>query len=250
MLDIPPDWTGGIDDFVETANTWLARLLPLDRAARPKDEVNARLVRHYTTVGLLSLPTREGREARYERRHLLQLLALRRVMADGLSGKALYSVLSGQDEDGLARLAGEGVTLELEAVAASPAPSDALSYLQDLKARPRPRPRTKERGELANGTAVSGISKMVAGLSTSLAIQPLAFARTAFLDRELQSLNAVAAEPEPVPPPPTAVSLWRVTPRPGLELTLDAAFKTPQSEAEWEQLLTDLRVALATVDRL
>ena len=162
MLDIPPNWTGGIDDFVETANTWLARLLPLDRAARPKDEVNARLVRHYTTVGLLALPTREGREARYDRGQLLQLLALRRVMADGLSGKALYSVLSGQDEDGLARLAEEGVMLEREAVAASPAPSDALSYLQDLKARPRPRPGSKNEENWRMGRLYLG-PKMLAG---------------------------------------------------------------------------------------
>ncbi|QLG13134.1 MerR family transcriptional regulator (plasmid) [Deinococcus sp. D7000] len=248
MLDIAPDWTGGIDAFVDTANTWLPRLLPLDRAARPKDEVNARLVRHYTTVGLLSLPTREGREARYDRRHLLQLLALRRVMADGLSGKALYSVLSGQDEDGLARLAVEGATLELEAVAASPAPSDALSYLQELKARQNANFIAKGTEQLSKGAGVPVISRIGAALSPSLAIQPLSSAQTAFFNREPLQLNAVA--PEPVPTPPAAVPLWRVTPRPGLELTLDAAFKTPKSEAEWERLLTDLRVALATVDRL
>lgn len=247
MLDIAPDWTGGIDAFVDTANTWLPRLLPLDRAARPKDEVNARLVRHYTTVGLLSLPTREGREARYDRRHLLQLLALRRVMADGLSGKALYSVLSGQDEDGLARLAVEGATLELEAVAASPASSDALSYLQELKARQNASS-SATREELSKEAAMSGATKLISRLSSSLAIQPLSSAQTAFFNREPLQLNAVA--PEPVPTPPAAVPLWRVTPRPGLELTLDAAFKTPKSEAEWERLLTDLRVALATVDRL
>lgn len=247
MLDIAPDWTGGIDAFVDTANTWLPRLLPLDRAARPKDEVNARLVRHYTTVGLLSLPAREGREARYDRRHLLQLLALRRVMADGLSGKALYSVLSGQDEDGLARLAEEGVTLELEAVAASPAPGDALSYLQDLKAGQNTSARAKGREQLSRGTAVLGISRLSAVLSPSLEIQSLSSAQTAFFEKELLQVNAVA--PEPAPTPPAAVSLWRVTPRPGLELTLDAAFKTPKSEAEWERLLADLRVAMASVDR-
>ncbi|AZI45188.1 hypothetical protein EHF33_19950 (plasmid) [Deinococcus psychrotolerans] len=69
MLGISQDWEGGIEDFVEEANQRLAEVLPLDRASRPKDEVNARLVRHYTTEGLLPAPRREGREARYGRLH-------------------------------------------------------------------------------------------------------------------------------------------------------------------------------------
>ncbi|GGO25153.1 hypothetical protein [Deinococcus humi] len=54
MLDLAPDWTGGIDDFMNKANAWLHRLLTLDRATRPEAEVNARLSRHDATVGLLS----------------------------------------------------------------------------------------------------------------------------------------------------------------------------------------------------
>lgn len=49
MIDVQADWSGGIEALVEEANLWLARLLPADRASRPKDEVNPRLVRHYTT---------------------------------------------------------------------------------------------------------------------------------------------------------------------------------------------------------
>ena len=73
-----PGWTGGIEALVGEANRWLGQLLPADRAARPKDEVNPRLVRHYTTQGLLPAPRREGRDARYDRLHLMALLALRR----------------------------------------------------------------------------------------------------------------------------------------------------------------------------
>ncbi|AZI44041.1 hypothetical protein EHF33_14050 [Deinococcus psychrotolerans] len=39
MLGISQDWGGGIEE----ANQRLAEVLPLDRAPRPKDEVNARL---------------------------------------------------------------------------------------------------------------------------------------------------------------------------------------------------------------
>ena len=245
MLDIAPDWTGGIDDFVATANAWLPRLLPLDRAARPKDEVNARLVRHYTTVGFLSLPTREGREARYGRRHLLQLLALRRVMADGLSGKALYSVLSGQDEAGLERLAQEGVTSELEA-AASKETGDALSYLQNLKATPNTQTRQQLQPQQVRATA--GERDVSSQFSTSLAIQPL------FLTQPPQPSKAkrfaALSEPELAETRLPPARLWRVTPHPGLEINLGAEFRMPRSEEEWEDLLAELRRTIACVERI
>lgn len=204
MLDIAPDWTGGIDDFVGTANAWLTQLLPEDRAARPKDEVNARLVRHYTTVGLLPLPRREGREARYGRLHLLQLLALRRLMADGLGGKALYSTLAGQDEVGLARLAQEGATGE-----AAGTPSDALAYLQTLKAQ-TDRPR------------------LVAPL-------PISFDAAPALDLQPRRQR---------PPRLEATPLVRVIAQPGLELTLGPDFTAPHSEEEWTRLLRQVRRAV------
>ncbi|WP_164473644.1 hypothetical protein [Deinococcus psychrotolerans] len=53
MLGISQDWESGVEDFVEEANRRLAEVLPLDRAPRPKDEVNARL-----PEGLLPAPRR------------------------------------------------------------------------------------------------------------------------------------------------------------------------------------------------
>ena len=130
MMDVPADWAGGIEDLVEEANRWLAHLLPADRAARPKDEVNPRLVRHYTTQGLLPAPRREGRDARYSRVHLMALLALRRLMADGLGGKALDAALGGRDEQAFERLAVDGA---LEG-GGEPAYADnaALRYVREL----------------------------------------------------------------------------------------------------------------------
>jgi DNA-binding transcriptional MerR regulator len=209
MLDIAPDWTGGIDDFVAAANAWLTQLLPEDRAARPKDEVNARLVRHYTTVGLLPLPRREGREARYGRLHLVQLLALRRLMADGLSGKALYSTLSGQDEVGLARLAQEGATGE-----AAGAPGDALAYLRTLKTQ-ADRPR------------------LVAPLPTFFHAAPVS---------EVQAGRQHPSRLE-------ATALVRVTSQPGLELTLGPDFTPPRSEEDWTRLLRRVRRAVDAAAR-
>jgi len=43
-----------------------------------------RTVRYYATFGLLDRPVREGREVRYGRRHLLQLLVVKALQARGV----------------------------------------------------------------------------------------------------------------------------------------------------------------------
>lgn len=108
VIDLPHDWSGGIDALVETANGLLPDLLPVERFGRQKEEINARLVRHYTTTGHLPPAGRRGREAQYFRHHLLALLALRRLMAEGISGAMLHGLVAGQDEDMLEQVALRG----------------------------------------------------------------------------------------------------------------------------------------------
>jgi DNA-binding transcriptional MerR regulator len=129
---LPGSWTGTLDDLATLANTLLPQYLPLDRSSRTGssragDEVNPRLIRHYTTQGLLDPPLKEGREARYTRHHLLQLLTLRRLMTDGHSAQALQSLLSDQSDAELeALLTGE---LRLQVQTGNP----ALDYLAKLR---------------------------------------------------------------------------------------------------------------------
>ncbi|MFC4427125.1 MerR family transcriptional regulator [Deinococcus navajonensis] len=124
---LPEDWAGNLDDLVETANQLLPAILPLAKAGRSKDDVNARLVRHYTTERLLDEPLRQGREARYTRRHLLQLLALRKLMADGFGASALQDTLQARsDRDLQALITGE---TQPEVQASNP----ALEYLHHLR---------------------------------------------------------------------------------------------------------------------
>src|SRR5690625_3458509 len=80
-----PLWS--LTDFVDTANSLLSSYLPED--GKGQEQVNPRLVRHYTSNGLLDEPLRSGREARYEYRHLLQLLVVRRLLADGYGMNAI-----------------------------------------------------------------------------------------------------------------------------------------------------------------
>lgn len=90
-----------LPELADAANELLPRLLPDDPVdARVKPEVNPRLVRHYVSEGLLDPALKDGRRALYTVDHLLQLLALRRLLADGVAstyvGEALRS--KGRDE--------------------------------------------------------------------------------------------------------------------------------------------------------
>ena len=148
VLTLPRDWTGTLDDLVDAANQFLPDILPTSKAGRTKDDVNARLVRHYTTERLLDDPLKQGREARYTRRHLLQLLALRRLMADGFGAATLQDTLQSRTDDDLeALIAGQ---TQLAVQPGNP----ALDYLEQLRrpaaaapalSAPAPAPSSPER---------------------------------------------------------------------------------------------------------
>jgi len=225
VLGIDERWTGGIDALVAEANRLLTQLLPEDRAARLKDEMNPRLVRHYTTVGLLPAPTREGREARYGRVHLLGLLALRRLMADGLSGKALAGALTGRSEQDLADLARAGVTGE------------------EPLAPPAPMFESFVAGALPLGLGALRVSA------------PQRNPAVAYLDGLRRPAKAEVAAAAPAPGPvrrgqrqqdhAASGEVWRrVTLEPGLEVQVSSEFRAPRGEARWDDLLRRLREVL------
>src|SRR5690606_30649467 len=87
-----------LDDFVEQVNRLLPDLLPKDAGKRAAEPVNQRLVRHYATQGLLDEPLKEGREARYLYRHLLQLLVIRRLLAEGFTAVVVGQVLENRSD--------------------------------------------------------------------------------------------------------------------------------------------------------
>ncbi|WP_432871514.1 MerR family transcriptional regulator [Microbispora rosea] len=74
---------------------------------RVREVPNERLIRWYTTIGLLDPPLgRRGRVALYGRRHLLQLVAVKRRQADGLSIADIQTELAGATDAMLQRVAG------------------------------------------------------------------------------------------------------------------------------------------------
>jgi DNA-binding transcriptional MerR regulator len=73
---------------------------------RIRDVPNERLVRWYGTVGLVDPPlSRRGRVARYGRRHLLQLVAVKRRQAEGRSLAEIQAELTGATDETLAAVA-------------------------------------------------------------------------------------------------------------------------------------------------
>ncbi|WP_220449703.1 helix-turn-helix domain-containing protein [Nonomuraea longispora] len=74
---------------------------------RVRDVPGERLIRWYTTIGLVDPPlTRRGRIARYGRRHLLQLVAVKRLQAAGRSIAEIQAALAGATDRMLETAAG------------------------------------------------------------------------------------------------------------------------------------------------
>jgi DNA-binding transcriptional MerR regulator len=86
---------------------------------------NARTIRYYATLGLIDRPYAAGRGVRYGRRHLLQLVAIKRLQAQG---KVLAEVqkellaLSAAALEGLAALPADDEVAALAAEIHGPAP--------------------------------------------------------------------------------------------------------------------------------
>ncbi|MQY10435.1 hypothetical protein SRB5_05430 [Streptomyces sp. RB5] len=92
---------------------------------RVREVPNERLIRWYATIGLVDPPlTRRGRVALYGRRHLLQLVAVKRLQARGRSIAEIQTMLAGATDARLRSVAGPSGddTPEPEAPGSSPAP--------------------------------------------------------------------------------------------------------------------------------
>ena len=83
-----------------------AQGVPVRANGRVRDVPNERLIRWYVTVGLVDPPlSRRGRVARYGRRHLLQLVAVKRRQAEGRSLAEIQAELAGATDEALAAVA-------------------------------------------------------------------------------------------------------------------------------------------------
>src|SRR3954470_24087425 len=120
-----PPWT--IDELGEVAMAALAKGYDGPPNGRVRDLPDRRTIRYYTTLGLLDRPLElRGRTALYGRRHLLQLVAIKKLQARGLSLAEVQRALVGQPDATLVEQADlESVPGPTPGGAASPAAPSA-----------------------------------------------------------------------------------------------------------------------------
>lgn len=114
------DWTQ--EELVQRAAAALAGpAYPGAPNGRIRDVPDRRTVRWYTTIGLVDRPgDMRGRTALYGQRHLLQLVAIKRLQAQGRSIAEIQAELVGATNATLRRIA--GVTDEVPAAQPAQAP--------------------------------------------------------------------------------------------------------------------------------
>lgn len=103
ILALPDDlaiWRGSAKDLADKANEVLTRL-----TATNTEEVNERLVRYYVQEGVLDPPEREGREAMFGFRQLVQAIAARFLLRDSWPLKKVAELIRASDIDALLAMA-------------------------------------------------------------------------------------------------------------------------------------------------
>ena len=99
-----PRWT--LDELAERVDAALAVDYPGQPSGRVRAVPDRRAIRWYTTIGLIDRPVaHRGRTALYGPRHLLQLVAVKRLQAQGLPLVAIQQELAGATDAQLARVA-------------------------------------------------------------------------------------------------------------------------------------------------
>jgi hypothetical protein len=99
-----PRWT--LDELAERVDAALAVDYHGQSSGRVRDVPDRRAIRWYTTIGLIDRPVaHRGRIALYGPRHLLQLVAVKRLQAKGLPLVAIQRELAGAPDTELGRVA-------------------------------------------------------------------------------------------------------------------------------------------------
>ncbi|CAM4442623.1 hypothetical protein MB901379_03154 [Mycobacterium basiliense] len=103
-MTAPPCWT--LDELVRRVAVSLAgSAYPGAPNGRVRELPDRRVVRWYTTTGLVDRPVMQGRTAVYGSRHLLQIVAVKRRQAEGRSLAEIQAELAGATEETLRRVA-------------------------------------------------------------------------------------------------------------------------------------------------
>jgi MerR HTH family regulatory protein len=104
MTDTPATWT--LDELAERVDAALAVGYDGQSSGRVREVPDQRAIRYYTTLGLVDRPiARRGSAVLYGRRHLLQLVAIKKLQARGLPLARIQVELAGATDEQLQRVA-------------------------------------------------------------------------------------------------------------------------------------------------
>jgi len=119
---------------------------------------DVRTLRYYTTLGLLDRPAAmRGRTALYRRRHVLQLVAIKRLQAKGMSLAEIQARLLGAADGALAKMARlpSGFTVQPSVSASERSSHDATTSLDPASSsfwKARPALSAASPGEVSSAT--------------------------------------------------------------------------------------------------
>lgn len=106
MVAMPEQAAWTLDELVGRVSAALAAAAyPGSPNGRVRELPDRRAVRWYTTTGLVDRPVMRGRSAIYHTRHLLQIVAVKRLQAQGFSLAEIQAKLAGATDEMLRRFA-------------------------------------------------------------------------------------------------------------------------------------------------
>ncbi|MCO5165064.1 MAG: helix-turn-helix domain-containing protein [Planctomycetes bacterium] len=161
-------------------------------SARVRAVPDPRTIRYYTTLGLIDRPALQGRTALYGERHLLQLVAIKRLQADGLSLTQVQERLAGLPEHELRALARVSATAPSPARAAAPSPQPTArrDFWRDVpEAAPEP---TSDLAREPAADHPAGSARRLVGLELGPGVTLLLTERRTPDDDDVQALRAAA----------------------------------------------------------
>ena len=222
-----------LEAFVVACNALLAQHLPDGYdGTRAREDITVRTVRHYAGEGLIDEPQKLGREARYTHRHIVQVLVVRRLMAEGYTSKTIPIITRRNTAELEAILQGEAVEPQPGQVQEL-AREDALEYIQGIRARKKmAAPEERTSSKTAAPTPAESIPSPPASTPPAPSAELPEFLR-----------SAVSTQM----PRPVAWARYELSP--GLELSVRDDARVPKSPNERARLLERLEALLIDLAR-
>ncbi|MDF1752393.1 MAG: MerR family transcriptional regulator [Verrucomicrobiales bacterium] len=104
-----------LPEFVERVNKIAARFGPRqkDGDGRVTSEFTERTVRHYQSKGIIDPPVKEGKEAIYGYRQVLQALLVRKMLVRKISAERISDMLDGKENEVYLELLTKGIEMSV-----------------------------------------------------------------------------------------------------------------------------------------